>query len=146
MSDPTRRHVHDPRAAGLFVPGRFVEMRCDGGAIAPCKNTPQRGARLMVPPLGHQFPYPPGLEPIRRFTVLHFCERHKGQCTIGLLLGEPNCKAIIERAAKRRWPHGTLPDFDKAAIEWLLTTTPDYRDFLERIERNLIAQPELMLL
>lgn len=134
MSTPEHPH-HLAReiakgAGGEYVAARYSQMRCDG-AMGLCVIPPARAPRLVVPPL----PFALSLEvkPLRVWTTLHYCERHKEECTAQMVLVD-KLKADLEATAKRKWPHEYRPDFDAAFVEWLLVTTPEYRQFLHTLE------------
>lgn len=141
MSTPQHPHKlreqQEKGAGGEYVAARYAQMRCDG-AGGRCKLPPIRAPRLVVPPRPIDFLY----EPIWKFTTLHYCERHKAECTVDAILdahspyGPWTTRRDIERIASRKWPHDRVPDFDRAWLEWLLTTTPEYRHFLELIENT----------
>lgn len=145
MSTP--EHPHRLReeqakgAGGEYVAARYAQMRCDGNA-GRCKLPPIRAPRLVVPARSRIGELDYFYEPIWKFTTLHYCERHKAECTIEALLDAPSpygrwtTRRDIETVAKRKWPHALVPDFDRAWLEWLLTTTPEYRRFLEIIEES----------
>lgn len=154
MSQP--QHPHRLRqeqakgAGGEYVPARYAQMNCDSITQLGCKLPPIRAPRLEVFPRDRI-----GLtlvniaEPIRKFTTLHYCERHKAECTVELILdsrspyGAWSIRGEIERIAKARWPHDWKPDFERARIVWMLTTTPEYRRFLEILEetKGLVVDP-----
>ena len=104
-------------------------MRCDGAV--GCKIEPQRAPRLIVPHV-----VKPGLLPLRprrMFTDLHYCEMHRIDIDAAKLaqdLLSPQVKRDFERAAMLKWPLGYKCDFDRAYVEWVLVTTPEYRAFL----------------
>ena len=133
MSTPTAPHNLRREIArgsgGIYVAARFAQMRCDG-RMGGCTVPPARAPRLVVPPAPWRMFGP---TPLRMMTTLHYCEMHKGECTLDMLLGD-KIKADFEAVAKRKWSHEHTPDFDAAFIEWVLVTTPEYRAFLESIE------------
>jgi hypothetical protein len=141
MSDPLRPHKLREEiargAGGEYVAARYAQMRCDG-AGGRCKLPPIRAPRLVVGPTPWDFM----AAPIWKFTTDHFCELHKHEYTLEAALNSPSpygrwtAKRDIELIAKRKWPQGRTPDFDNAEIEWMLTTTPEYRRFLEFIEQT----------
>jgi hypothetical protein len=112
------------------------EMHCDHRG---CKNTPNRAPRLIVQ---SRTPDEPGHRPIRMFTPFHFCEIHKSEVSADMLL-TPKVIAVFEECAKKRRPLDFACDFEPgeargfeakgAAIEWVLTTTPEYREFLSAL-------------
>lgn len=109
-------------------------MICDHyvTALERCKNTPMRAPRLVVP---SQTPDAWDHPPLKMFTTLHFCELHKGLVAVSDLL-QPNVKRDMERAAKLKRPLGFKPDFEKAFIEYVLVTTPEYRKFLAALGKH----------
>lgn len=99
-----------------------------------CSNTPTRAPRLVV---CSRTPLEEGHRPLKMFTSLHYCELHKGALKLSDLL---QTKVIrdFEEAARRKRPHGFRCDFEPyepdagrggAFIEYVLTTTPEYRAF-----------------
>jgi hypothetical protein len=134
MSDPLRQHDWDPRIGSVYVAARYAQMRCDG-AMGGCAIPPERAPRIIVPPR----PFDPALPPRRVWTTLHFCRLHQAEVTAEDILRDRQIRADIERVAKLKWPHGFTADFDNARIEWLLVTTPEYREFLTKIEHGLQA-------
>lgn len=94
-----------------------------------CKNTPMRAPRVIVPSTAF---LEPGHRPLRMMTTLHYCEFHKGELKLGdILIGK--VKADFEASARRGRPVGFKCDFDNAFIEYVLVTTPEYREFMGRI-------------
>jgi hypothetical protein len=137
MSTPEHPHLLrrelERGAGGQYVPARFAQMRCDG-AMARCALPPERAPRIVVPAR----PFLPwGPQPLRMWTTLHYCERHKHECTVETALGDRD-KAQLEQIAGRKWSQEYRPDFDMARIEWILVTTPEYRKFLEKIELGIV--------
>lgn len=103
-----------------------------------CTNTPTRAPRLVV---CSRTPGEPGHRPLKMFTTLHYCELHKGELKLSDLL---QAKVIrdFEEAARRKRPEGFKCDFDPYTpdlgkggtfIEYVLTTTPEYRQFEEAL-------------
>lgn len=151
MSTPQRRHTLareiERGEACEYVPARFAQMRCDG-AMGLCPIAPERAPRLIVPPkIPNRRPLPPRLAAriaglalsagsLRLMTTLHYCRRHLSEVKIEELLTGPR-KRQLEDAARARWPHKLEPDFERAWIEWLLVTTPEYLAFLGLIEVGL---------
>jgi hypothetical protein len=131
MSDPQAQHVFDPRVGTTYVPARYAQMRCDH---IGCRLPPLRAPVLVVPLVPFTIPGP---RPIRMYNTMHFCERHKAECTVELIL-VPKVKADIEAHAKRRTINGEYKaDFEAAHIDWILVTTPEYRAFLTQLELGL---------
>lgn len=137
MSTPHRPHhlqrELDKGAGGIYVAAGLSQMRCDG-MMGNCLIPPARAPRLIVPPK----PFVPEaiLAPRRVWTTLHYCERHKHELTVEMLLGDRKLKADLEAVCKAKWPQEYRPDFDAARIQWILVTTPEYRDFLLKLERG----------
>lgn len=106
-------------------------MICDhyNTLLERCANTPTRAPRVMVPCQSGREEVDPEYEPLRMFTTLHYCELHTGDVAIGEVLTE-KVKRDFEFAAKRKRGLDFKCDFDKAEIELVLTTTPEYRRFL----------------
>lgn len=93
--------------------------------LGTCKNTPTRAPRLIVP---SRTPLACGHRPLRLFTTLHYCELHKGEVSAEDLL-RPRVKADFEALARRARPLDFKCDFEAAWIDYVLTTTPEYRRF-----------------
>jgi hypothetical protein len=115
-------------------------MICDGqmsGVFAmKCGNTPTRAPRVVV---CSRTPHEPGHRPLKMFTTLHFCEIHKDQVKLADLL-QPSVIADFEKAARLNRPIGFKCDFEPyegerggAFVEFVLVTTPEYRNFLAAI-------------
>lgn len=104
-------------------------FQCDGEV--GCPNQVMRAPRMIVPhtfKVGQLFQ-----KPRHMFTDLHYCEIHRARLDDKKLvqaLLSPKVKADFERAAKLKWPMGYVCDFERAYIEWVLVTTPEYRAFL----------------
>lgn len=106
-----------------------MPFRCDGDPH--CKLDPHRAPRIIVPHVEK-----PGLrleKPRRMFTDLHYCDWHRvnldDQKLVEALLS-PKVKQDFEAIAKIKWPLGYTCDFEKAKVDWVLVTTPEYRAFL----------------
>lgn len=136
MSDPLYKHLWDPRDGSQYVPARFAQMHCDHPG---CRWSVARAPRITV--CSTMAPWP-GHKPLRMLTTLHYCEMHKGEITIHDLLTD-KVKADFERVAKIKRPIEFKCDFDKAFLEFILVTTPEYRQFLRRLElpRDLATEP-----
>jgi hypothetical protein len=104
-----------------------VELQCDFmvSHFHRCKNTPMRAPRVVVP---SKTWLEPGHTPLKMFTTLHFCEQHKGTVKLEDLMPE-KVRVDFEATAKRKRPLDFKCDFDAAFIEWVLVTTPEYRQF-----------------
>ena len=103
-------------------------MICDHyvTALECCKNTPMRAPRLVVPSrTGTVASHPP----LRIFTTLHYCELHTCDIKAADLL-RANIRRDFEAAAKKNRALDFKCNFDKASIEYVLVTTPEYRTFL----------------
>jgi hypothetical protein len=104
-----------------------------------CKNSVMRGPRLVVP---SRTPLEIGHWPMKRFTTLHYCELHKGELKV-----EDHADAALKREleadARVERPHGFKCDFEKAGIDFVLTTTPEYRRFLEKLGADGIMRNAL---
>ena len=127
---------------GLPLAPKFVALSCDHRALygIRCKNQATRGARLIVPAVTMETP---AFKPLRRFTDLHACDLHTSRVGVDPKdILTPRCKADFEAAAKRIRPAGFKCDFEQAFLEWILTTTPEYRHFLQRVDRGLAALKE----
>ena len=101
-------------------------MRCDH---IGCRIEPIRAPRVVV---FSATPMEFGHRPLKMMTTLHYCELHKGELKVADLVS-PKIKAEMESVARRSRPLGFKPDFEAAFIEWVLMTTPEYRQFLARI-------------
>lgn len=113
-----------------------------------CANTPMRAPRLVV---CSKTPSEPRHRPLKMFTTLHYCEIHKGELKLEDLL-QPKVIADFEEAARRKRPHGFKCDFEPydgstgkggTFVEWVLMTTPEYRDFLAALGAGGIARAAL---
>ena len=119
-----------------YVAQRYSQMHCDG-AMGLCFLPPARGLMIIVPPK----PSAPDLAvpPMRVFTTLHYCERHiatEASKVFPADLLKGRMKSQIEQRAKSKWPHEYTPDFDNARLHWELVGTPEYREFLGRLEQR----------
>lgn len=104
-----------------------------------CINTPTRAPRVVV---CSRTPGEPDHRPLKMFTTLHYCELHKGELTLDQLL-QPKVKRDFEEAARKKRPLDFKCNFDPydpaqgadggAFIEYVLTTTPEYRAFEEAL-------------
>lgn len=103
-----------------------ITMRCDH---AGCLREVRRAPRIVVP---SRTPDAPGHAPIRIMTTLHYCEPHRDEFQAGAYW-TPLMMDRVERVAYRKRPYGWKPDFDRAWVELVLVTTPEYRAFLEHI-------------
>lgn len=101
-------------------------------ASLSCPNTPSRAPRLIV---CSRTPEEPGHRPLKMFTTLHYCELHKGELKTEDLL-TAKVKRDFEEAARRKRPLGFKCDFDGAFIEFVLTSTPEYRRFEAALGEN----------
>lgn len=116
---------------------KFVNLHCDFRFLygVRCQHQATRGARLIVPPVRMETPE---FVPLRRFTDLNACERHIGNIAVAPAdILTPRLKRDFEDAARKIRPLGFKPDFERAYLEWVLTTTPEYRQFLQRLDDNL---------
>lgn len=107
-------------------------MICDHrvfGFNPKCPNSVARAPRLVVP---SQMPHLPGHQPLKRFTTLHYCEVHKGELKAEDLLTS-QLKRELEADARVERPLGFKCDFEKAGIDFVLCTTPEYRSFLAKL-------------
>jgi hypothetical protein len=105
-------------------------MHCDVYVHgAPCTNTPRNAPRVIVPAVDWM---EPGHIPVRMMTKLHLCDIHWEQGVYKLedFLTD-RIKAEMEALAKRARPHGYKLDFDNAFLERVLTTTPEYRQYMQ---------------
>ena len=124
---------------GLPLAPTFIALSCDwrGPYGMRCKNQATRGARLIIPPVSFETPE---FKPLRRFTSLHACDLHTS--AVGIAPADiltPQVKREFEEAAKKIRPAGFRPDFEQAFLEWILTTTPEYRHFLQRLDTSLAS-------
>lgn len=106
-------------------------MKCDH---LGCTIPPLRAPRLIV---FSTKPFEPDHRPLRMMTTLHYCELHKGELTVADVL-TPKIKREMEGIASRARPIGFKPDFEKAILEFVLVTTPEYRQFLKDLGHNAI--------
>lgn len=108
-----------------------LAMKCDAvlGMLAVCMNPPMRAPRVVVP---SATPEAPDHRDLTMMTTLHFCELHKSRVKLADLLRD-DTKTAFEATAKKKRPHDFKCNFDKAYIEWVLTTTPEYRGFMLKL-------------
>jgi hypothetical protein len=104
-----------------------------------CKNSVARAPRLVVP---SQTPHLVGHRPLKRFTTLHYCEVHKGELKVSDLLSQ-KLKRELEADARVDRPLGFKCDFELAGIDYVLTTTPEYRRFLQALGSDGIMRSAL---
>jgi hypothetical protein len=104
-----------------------------------CKNSVARAPRLVVP---SQTPQLIGHRAFKRFTTLHYCELHKGELKAEHLL-TARLKRELEADARAERPLGFKCDFEKAGIDYVLCTTPEYREFLRRLGSDGIMRNAL---
>jgi hypothetical protein len=116
------------------IPAFAVRMKCDG---PNCVLDGERAPRVLVPSLT---PFAEGHRPIRVMTTLHFCARHRDYAKLSDLLNEA-MRTKIEAHAKRARPIGFKPDFERASLELVLVTTPEYREFLVHVGRAHVLAP-----
>lgn len=137
------------RDLGLFLPGGGRMLGAAGGAgqapdpveklimhcdvyfgTVPCANTPRNAPRIIVPAVDWM---EPGHIPVRMMTKLHLCDIHwaEGIYKLDDFLTD-RIKAEMEQLAKVARPHGYKLDFDKAFLERVLTTTPEYRGYMKQ--------------
>ena len=103
-----------------------IAMRCDHpGCLAEVRRAP----RICVP---HRGGVEPGCTPIRIMTTLHYCERHRAEFQAAAYW-TPALMAKVEACARAKRPALFRPDFDRAWVELVLVTTPEYRAFLADI-------------
>ena len=112
-------------------------MICDhyNNAFERCANTPNRAPRVVVPCQFGREEVTQDYAPLRMFTTLHFCELHTNDVTIDSFL-TAKLKSEFETAAKRKRALDFKCDFEKAELEWVLTTTPEYRKFMASLGRH----------
>ena len=103
-----------------------------------CKIEPMRAPRVIVP---SKTWLEPGHVSIRMMTTLHYCELHKGEVLIGDIMNAQQ-RQRFETFAKRHRPIGFKCDFDAAFIEYVLVTTPEYRQFLADIDIQKLVRFE----
>ena len=112
-------------------PNLTMIMHCDalvGGR--PCTNTPMNGLRVVVPAVKFMDPAHRG---IRMMTRLHFCDPHwqMGNFKVQDFLPK-KVRAEMEGTAKAQGrPADFRLDFDAAFIERVLTTSPEYRKYMQ---------------
>jgi hypothetical protein len=110
---------------------KHLLMSCDHGC--DCRNSVKYAPRILVPSATLLVP---GHLPLRMMTTLHYCEMHISAPAVTDFL-TPALKVKFERAARQQRPIGFKCDFERARIEPVLVTTPEYRAFLE----HLLAGP-----
>ncbi len=101
-------------------------MRCDHNG---CFREVRRAPRICVP---SRTPWEPGHRPVRIMTTLHYCEQHRGEFRAASYWTDALMRKVEDCAARGR-PPGFKPEFDRAWVELVLVTTPEYREFLEHI-------------
>jgi len=121
MSDPTQRHIHDPRAGGLYVPGRFYrdalrwrperrrrlpQYAAAGAAIGGAAVAVRSGAGAD--------------EALYDSAFLANCTKTSAPSSDCWPSRIANSSSNAPPSA--RWPHMTVP-ISRRFIEWLLTTT-----------------------
>lgn len=119
---------------GRPMAAKYLNLNCNGKwAGLPCRNQATRAMRLIVPPVDAPTPE---YRPLRRFTDLHCCDHHIGKIGVTAedLLRDRNMKRDFEAAAKKSRPLDFKCDFERAFLEPVLTTTPEYRQFLQRLD------------
>jgi hypothetical protein len=106
-------------------------MRCDQvmGMVRTCKNPPMRAPRIIVPSMT---PEAPDHTHLRMMTTLHFCELHRIGWKAADFL-DSAIKARFEATAKTARPIDFKCNFHRAWIDWVLTTTPEYRSFMNTL-------------
>lgn len=116
----------------------MVRAECDhfDSALVRCKIPPIRAPRVVVPAVDFR---DPEHKPLKMMTTLHYCELHKGELKLEDLLNE-KVKVGFEETAKRKRPIGFKCDFDTAFIEWVLMTTPEYREWMLRLGGRKILE------
>lgn len=103
-------------------------MHCD---VPGCLRLVARAPRVIVP---SATPFAFGHRPMRVMTTLHYCEPHaEAQPVTAADILRPKLKGDIEARAKVARPDGFKPDFERASIEWVLVTTPEYKSFLQTL-------------
>lgn len=102
-----------------------VVMHCD---VAGCLRQPKRAPRLVIPAWAPPFIMPP----IKIMTTLHYCDHHHDAFDVAAYLTDAQ-KAKIEDTARKMRPLGWRPDFERVHVEYLLVTTPEYREFLKSL-------------
>jgi hypothetical protein len=111
---------------------KFITMSCNYSVLGvACGYQATRGARLVIPPVVFETPE---FKPLRRFLDMHACDRHVDRAVDPVILLTDRTKREFEDAAKKIRPTGFRPDFEHAFIEWVLTTTPEYRQWLQRLD------------
>lgn len=112
-----------------------VQFHCDSttGNVF-CPATPHRGVVLFVPDrLAAVRFMNPEYRPLRMMTTLHYCEVHRvelDQKKLAADLLSQNVKVDFERMAKAKRAPDFKCDFEKAFLQFMLVTTPEYRRFL----------------
>lgn len=126
-------NAHPIDTNGRPMAAKFLALHCDGEWLGrKCQNQATRALRLMIPPVTMETPE---FLPLRRFTDIHTCDQHIGRLGIkppDLLNGK--MKSEFEAAAKKIRPLGFKCDFEHAYFEPVLTTTPEYRQFMQRLD------------
>ena len=150
MSDPTAKALNDPRVGNTWISDRYATMRCDGGT-GGCHLAVALAPRIHIPPRPIDENAPDAL---RAWTTLHYCTAHAFQLLpaversrqekrlVELLLSDRGMRGQLEAVAKRKWPHDYRPDFDHAYLKWWRVTTPEYRQYLSKLQLDNMTRVE----
>ncbi|HEV2673386.1 MAG TPA: hypothetical protein VGV37_02525 [Aliidongia sp.] len=98
-------------------------MSCDH---VGCRHVVRFAPRILVPSVTW---FDPHHRPLRMMTTLHYCDLHWPEFKLEDLL-TPDIKVRFEQAARRARPIGFKCEFERAQVERVLVTTPEYRAFL----------------
>lgn len=105
---------------------RIIVMHCDHPG---CLRQVTRAPRIHVP---SKTPGPAGHQAVRIMSTLHYCPHHQDEFTAAVWLIDRH-KREVERFARHARAVDFVPDFDAAVVELVLVTTPEYRQFTQRM-------------
>lgn len=111
-----------------------IAMRCDFTGHR-CLREVRRAPRIVVP---SRTPLDLGHAPLRIMTTLHFCEEHRYAFRLESYWTDA-IKARVEATARQNRPPAFKPDFERALLEMVLVTTPEYRQFVHDMGMHLYA-------
>lgn len=100
-------------------------MSCDHPG---CLRAVTMAPRIVIPAKWMGQP----MRPLRIMTTLHCCDLHRATFDLDAYLSGKQ-RTRIEREGKDLRGRAFRPDFDAAAVEFVLVSTPEYRAFLQHI-------------
>ncbi len=111
------------------LPGMILSCDAPG-----CLREVRYAPRVIVPARWTGTP----MAPIRIMTTLHCCDQHRAFDLARYLSGAE--RARIERDGRRLRGPDFRADFDHAMVEYVLTTTPEYRAFAEYVGVQIVRE------